>query len=81
MHVRALMKVESMKMYITEGIERSLRRDAGFANKANPPQRAAPCPPPPSPLEQREKGGGRGKEGRGAGEREGRERGSENERQ
>jgi hypothetical protein len=56
-HVRALMKgVGSVKRYRKEGSERRLRGDAGFANKANPPQRAAPLrpsppsPPSPSPL-------------------------------
>jgi hypothetical protein len=68
-HVRTLMKrVASMKRYRKEGSERRLRGNAGFANKANPPQRAAPLPPFPPPLEQREKGG---KEKGGVGGRKG----------
>ncbi len=87
-HVRALMKgVGSMKRYRKEESERRLRRDVGFANKANTPQRAAPLPPSPlhpgtaGEWREGERWGGGGEEGREGGEREGRERGSESERQ
>ena len=47
-HVRALMKgVGSVERYGKEGSERRLRGDAGFANKADPLQRAAPLRPSP----------------------------------
>jgi hypothetical protein len=79
-HVRALMQgIGSVKRYQKEGNKRRLRGDAGFANKADLPHRwelAAPLsrapPPPPWTAEE-------GREGEG--EREGRERGSEKERQ
>ncbi len=59
-HVRALMKgVGSMKRDRKEGSERRLRVDAGFANKANSPQRAAPLPPPPTPWNSRRTEGNR----------------------
>ncbi len=52
MNVRALMKgVGSMKRYSKAGSKRRLGRDAGFANNATPPQRAALLP------KQRENGG------------------------
>ena len=78
-HVRAQMKgVGSMKRYRKEGSKRRLRGNAGFANKAKTPQRAAPLPPSPpsspSSLPPGTAGEGReGEGGRGGGRKGGRE--------
>ncbi len=75
MHVRALRKgVGSVKRYRKEDSDRSLRGDAGFANKGNLPhhrEQAAPLPLPP-PLGPGKQGGtvnggggGHEREGRG----------------
>ncbi len=73
-HVRALKKgVGSMERYRKEGSERILRGDAGFANKATPPQRASPLPPSPWNSRRRE-GRKWGRGGRRKGRMERRER-------
>ncbi len=88
--MRSLMQgVGSVKRYGKEVSEKRLKGDAGFANKANLPhrgEREAPLPlPDPPPCDSGRREGRRREGGWGGGgntgRREGRDRGSEKERQ